>query len=155
LFCLWLMHSRFGSIVQCIRENQNRLEFLGYNPAVFKIVLFVISGAIAGLAGMLYAPTNSFISPSDVGLDFSNMIVVWLAVGGRGNLTGALWGAFLVTWAESLLSEAMAGYWQLIIGVLILAVVFFIPNGVIGTILKTSPIKRLAVPNIFKKKKDQ
>lgn len=135
LFCRWLTNSRFGMILRSVRENESRLQFLGFNPASFKLVVFIISGMIAGLSGMLYIPINSFISPNNIGVVFSTSALVWLAVGGRGNLTGAMIGAFLINWMESLLSEQFGDVWQLILGAAMLIVVLFFPKGLVGTLL--------------------
>ena len=135
LFCRWLTHSRFGMILRSVRDNESRLQFLGFNPAAFKLTIFVISGMIAGLSGMLYIPIHSFISPGNIGVAFSTSVLVWLAVGGRGNLTGAMIGAFLITWMESLLSEQFENVWLLLLGAAMLAVVMFFPKGLVGTLL--------------------
>ncbi|HWR30158.1 MAG TPA: urea ABC transporter permease subunit UrtC [Negativicutes bacterium] len=135
LFCRWLTNSRFGMILRSVRENESRLQFFGFNPATFKLTIFVISGMIAGLAGMLYIPIHSFVSPGNIGVVFSTSVLVWLAVGGRGNLTGAMVGAFLITWMESLLSEQFADVWLLVLGFAMLAMVMFFPKGLVGTLL--------------------
>ena len=135
LFCRWLTNSRFGMILRSVRENEGRLQFFGFNPATFKLTIFVISGMIAGLAGMLYIPIHSFVSPGNIGVVFSTSVLVWLAVGGRGNLTGAMVGAFLITWMESLLSEQFEDVWLLVLGVAMLAMVMFFPKGLVGTLL--------------------
>lgn len=144
LFCLWLTHSRFGKILQAIRENENRLTFLGYKPAAFKIVIYTISGMLAGLAGMLYIPVNSFISPTDVGLTFSTVVLVWVAVGGRGNLTGAVVGTLIINWLLTLLSEKISDYWMLLLGVIVLVIVFFVPTGIIGKLREKQYALRIA-----------
>ena len=135
LFSRWLTNSRFGMILRSVRENESRLQFLGFNPASFKLTIFVISGMMAGLAGMLYIPVHSFVSPGNIGVVFSTSVLVWLAVGGRGNLTGAMAGTFIVTWMESLLSEHFENAWLLVLGVAMLAMVMFFPKGMIGTLL--------------------
>lgn len=135
LFSRWLTNSRFGMILRSVRENESRLQFLGFNPAAFKLTIFVISGMMAGLAGMLYIPVHSFVSPGNIGVVFSTSVLVWLAVGGRGNLTGAMVGTFIVTWMESLLSEHFENAWLLVLGVAMLAMVMFFPKGIIGTLL--------------------
>ena len=135
LFCRWLMNSRFGKTLEGIRENESRLSFMGYNPTNFKIAVYVISGMIAGLAGALYVPVNNFISPSDVGVTLSTYVLVWVAIGGTGNLTGAMVGTLGLYWLQILLSERIADLWLLLLGVLIILVVFFIPRGVIGVLL--------------------
>ncbi|MBP1561422.1 MAG: urea ABC transporter permease subunit UrtC [Oscillospiraceae bacterium] len=135
LFCLWLTNNRVGKVCTSVRENEARLGFLGYDAGAFKILIYTISGAIAGLAGVLYAPATSTITTEDIGVTASTMVVIWVAVGGRGNLTGAVFGALLVNWAQSILSEHFSSVWQLIIGVLLLAVIYFIPNGIIGQLV--------------------
>ena len=135
LFSRWLTNSRFGMILRSVRENESRLQFLGFNPAAFKLTIFVISGMMAGLAGMLYIPVHSFVSPGNIGVVFSTSVLVWLAVGGRGNLTGAMVGTFIVAWMESLLSEHFENAWLLVLGVAMLAMVMFFPKGMIGTLL--------------------
>ena len=136
LFCLWLTNSRIGKVCTSVRENESRLGFLGYNTSAYKILIFTVSGALAGLAGVMYAPCTSTITTEDIGVAASTMAVIRVAVGGRGNLTGAVVGTLLVSWAQSLLSEYFSGYWQLIIGVLLLAVIYFIPDGIMGRIIK-------------------
>lgn len=135
LFCMWLTRSRFGKVAVSIRENESRLGFFGYDTAKYKIIIYTISGALAGLAGVLYAPATSTITTEDVGVTASTMVVIWVAVGGRGNLTGAVFGAIAMNWAQSLLSEHFSGAWQLIIGGLLLVVIFFIPNGILGQLV--------------------
>lgn len=137
LFCLWLTKSRFGKIIVSIRENEARLGFFGYKPSDFKIAVYVISGFIAGLAGILYTPMTNGITPENISVTASTAVLIWLAVGGRGNLTGAIVGTLVINWAQSLLSENFADYWQLILGVVLLLIVFFAPNGIIGKIVET------------------
>lgn len=136
VLCLWLSKRRVGKVLVSIRENESRLGFFGYNSAAFKIIIFTISGALAGLAGVLYAPATSSITTEDIGVTASTMVVIWIAVGGRGNLTGAVFGTILLNWIQSLLSESFSGVWQLIIGVLLLVVIFFIPNGIVGQLIE-------------------
>ena len=149
LFCLWLTKSRVGKGCTSVRENEARLGFLGYNAGAFKILIYTISGAIAGLAGVLYAPATSTITTEDIGVAASTMVVIWVAVGGRGNLTGAVFGALLINWAQSLLSEHFSGVWQLIIGAFLLVVIYFIPNGIIGQIVN---LQRRIITDKAKKK---
>lgn len=136
LFCLWLTKSRFGKVAVSIRENEARLGFFGYKPANFKILIYMISGFIAGLAGILYTPMTNGITPENISVVASTAVLIWLAVGGRGNLTGAIVGTLLINWVQSLLSETFADYWQLILGVILLAIVFFVPNGLVGKVIE-------------------
>lgn len=142
LFCRWLMSSRFGKTLEGIRENEARLTFMGYNPTRFKIAVYVISGMIAGLAGALYIPVNNFISPSDIGVTLSTYVLVWVAIGGQGNLTGALTGTLGIYWLQILLSEKFQDLWLLTLGILIILVVFFIPKGFVGVLLDYQYQKR-------------
>ena len=138
IFCVWLTESRFGKIINSIRDNEERVQFLGYNPASFKLVIFAIAGAIAGFAGVLYIPITSFISIETAGLTFSSMALVWISVGGRGNLTGAMFGALTISILQNFLSGMFSGMWQLVLGVILLIVVMFIPRGLIGTLIHWS-----------------
>ena len=135
-FCRGLTASRFGLVLRGIRENGARLEFLGYDPARFKTAVFMVSGALAGLGGVLYVPVNGMIAPNDVGMEFSTAAIVWLAIGGRGNLTGAALGAMLVNVVGNALSENFGAYWQLLLGAVLLAVVFFAPQGITGALAR-------------------
>jgi urea transport system permease protein len=135
IFCLWLTKSRIGKVAVSIRENEERLSFFGYNTSHYKILIMTISGALAGLAGVLYAPATSSITTENIGIAASTVVVVWIAVGGRGNLTGAVVGTLFISWAQSLLSDKFSSFWQLILGVVLLVIIFFIPNGIIGQII--------------------
>ncbi len=135
LICLWLTESRFGKVIKSVRDNEARLQFLGFNPAVFKMAIFCIAGAIAGFAGVLYVPMTSFISIENAGVGFSTMILIWLAVGGRGNLTGAMFGALFVCFLQSMLSDSLGYMWQLVLGVVLILIITLLPKGIIGTIL--------------------
>ena len=144
LFCLFLTKCRVGKIATSIRENESRLGFFGYKVSRFKILIFVISGALAGLGGVLYAPATNSITTEEIGIAASTAVVVWIAVGGRGNLTGAVIGTLIINWAQSLLSEHFAEYWQLILGIVLLVIIFFVPNGIIGQILDIQHKRKMA-----------
>jgi urea transport system permease protein len=135
VFCIFLTRSRFGKVAVSIRENESRVKFLGYNPAKFKIVIFAISGFLAGLSGLMYAPAMSSITIEEISVTASTFVLICIAVGGRGNLTGAIVGTLLIQWAKVLLSEQCANYWQLILGVILLLIIFFMPQGIIGKII--------------------
>lgn len=132
----WLINSHFGKTVQAVRENENRIRFFSYNPANYKIFIYTVSGFLSGLAGMLYGPINGFISPQDIGIGMSTLLVVWLAIGGRGTLMGAVVGTLIINWLSDLLSEQYPEFWQLLIGSVIVLIVLFLPDGVYGTLLK-------------------
>ncbi|MDR3271167.1 MAG: urea ABC transporter permease subunit UrtC [Peptococcaceae bacterium] len=133
--CRWLTNSRLGKVAVSIRENESRVSFLGYNPENFKILIFAISGFLAGLSGLLYAPAANSITVEEISVAASTFVLIGLAVGGRGNLTGALVGAMGLQWAKVLLSESTAAYWQLVLGAILLIIIFVMPNGLIGQLL--------------------
>lgn len=136
LFSRWLMHSYFGKVIRATRENEGRTGFLSYNPANFKIVIFVISGFLAGLSGMLYVPINGFMSPIEIGVSVSTMVVIWVAIGGRGTLMGAVVGVLLINWVGQYLSESFPSFWQLLLGLILVLIVMFLPDGIYGSIQK-------------------
>ncbi|MGI6006853.1 MAG: urea ABC transporter permease subunit UrtC [Ruminococcus sp.] len=143
LFCLWLLNGRFGKVINSVRDNEARLQFLGYNPAKFKMAVFAIAGALAGFAGALYIPMTSFISVDSAGVTFSTTILVWLAVGGRGNLTGAMIGALLVNILSSQFSSNFGEMWQLILGVVLIVMVLFLPKGIMGSLMDVQYNRRI------------
>jgi urea transport system permease protein len=136
LFTRWLMNSHFGKVIKAIRENEGRTSFLSYNPANFKIFIFVISGFLSGLAGMLYVPINGFISPEELGVGLSTFLVLWLAIGGRGTLMGAAIGVIIINWLQTLLSESFPEMWQLFVGLVMVLIVMYLPDGIYGTVQK-------------------
>ncbi|MFI3228195.1 MAG: urea ABC transporter permease subunit UrtC [Clostridia bacterium] len=135
MLLVWLTEGRFGKVIKSVRDNEARLQFLGYNPAIFKLATFAISGGIAGFAGALYIPMTSFISIEKAGITFSTTILVYLAVGGRGNLVGAMFGALIVNILQSNLSSILGDTWTIVIGVILILIVMLLPQGIIGTII--------------------
>ncbi len=128
-----LQWSRFGRVLVSIRENEERTEALGYNTAMYKTWAFTISGAVAGLAGALYATDAGFVSPSLGGVLFSTGVVVWVAVGGRDYFIGALLGALGLSVLGNQLNSRIPEYWQLVLGLLFILVVAFLRKGIIGS----------------------
>lgn len=131
-FSRWLVNTRMGRILVAVRDGENRLRFLGYNPALFKGGVFVFSAALAGLAGALYVPQVGIISPSMMGIQPSVEMAIWVAVGGRGTLNGAVIGALAVNGAKSYLSESFPDIWLYFLGALFIGVVLFFPDGLAG-----------------------
>ncbi len=128
----WLVRSKTGLVLEAIRDNERRLEFLGYDPARFKILAFAISATLAGLAGMLYAPQVGIITPSQVGVLPSLEVVIWVAFGGRGSLWGAVIGAVSINWLRSVLTASYPTLWPIILGALFVTVVMLFPQGLMG-----------------------
>lgn len=131
-----LTHSRVGTVLKSVRDNDVRAEFMGYNVANYRIFVFCISSLMAAAAGCMYAAWNGIISFLDAGPVFSIEAVIWTAVGGRGTIIGPLVGAFLVKGAEFFLSGVLAWTWQLIMGGLFIFVVLVMRDGIVGTIGK-------------------
>ncbi len=145
VLCLLITHSRVGKVLQAIRENEERLTFFGFTPSSFKLFVYMLSGMLAGLAGVLYVRTQGSINSTSVGISLATLVLVWVAVGGRGNLTGAMVGTLVLQLLETKLNSVFSGisaefaqYWQLALGVIILLIVFIIPKGIIGTIIDVS-----------------
>jgi urea transport system permease protein len=132
VLCRWLVRSKAGLVLQAIRDNERRLEFLGYDVNVYKIFVFALSGALAGLAGLLYAPQVGIITPSQIGVLPSLEIVIWVAFGGRGTLWGALVGAISINWLRSILTGTYPRVWPIILGALFVGVIMLFPRGLIG-----------------------
>jgi len=132
IICRWLVRSKAGLVLQAVRDNERRLEFLGYDVNVYKIFVFALSGALAGLAGLLYAPQVGIITPSQVGVLPSLEIVIWVAFGGKGTLWGALLGAVSINWLRSVLTGTYPRLWPIILGALFVGVIMLFPDGLMG-----------------------
>jgi urea transport system permease protein len=128
----FLVDSRFGNLLIAIRDGENRTRFIGYNPVLIKTIMFALSALFAGLAGALFIPQVGIISPSMMGIVPSIEMAVWVAVGGRGTIYGAVLGAVLVNLAKSLLSENYPEVWLYLLGALFIGTVVFFPDGVMG-----------------------
>lgn len=131
-----LTHSRVGTVLKSVRDNDVRSEFMGYNVANYRIFVFCVSALMAAIAGGMYAAWMGIVSFLDTGPIFSIQALIWTAVGGRGTLIGAFVGTFLVKGAEFFLSDVLAWTWQLIMGGLFIFVVLVMRDGIVGTIGK-------------------
>jgi len=131
-----LTHSRVGTVLKSIRDNDVRADFMGYNVANYRIFVFCVSAFMAAVAGAMYAAWVGLVSFLDTGPIFSIEAVIWTAVGGRGTIIGPFIGAFLVRGAEFFLSGVLADYWQLVMGGLFIFVVLVMRDGIVGTIGK-------------------
>jgi urea transport system permease protein len=133
--CRWLTTGRFGRLLVAIRDDEVRVRFSGYDPTGFKVLVFAISGALAGISGALYTVQTGIITPSNaLSVAFSIEMVIWVAVGGRATLFGAIIGTLLVRWAQTLLSEEFPDVWVFFQGALFLIVVTVLPEGIVGGI---------------------
>ena len=127
-----LMHSKFGMVVQAIRDDAERARFLGYNVAYYQVLLFTISGFIAACAGLCYVMVVQYVSPTSLELSLSISAVIWAAVGGRLSLMGAIIGAFLVNGIQSYLGDELQQVGMIMLGGIFIAVVLFLPRGLVG-----------------------
>jgi urea transport system permease protein len=130
----WLVGTRFGRVLVATRDDESRVRFLGYNPVTVKVAVFVVSAMVAALGGMLYAPQVGIISPSAMGVVPSIEFVIFVALGGRGTLIGAIVGTLLVSYGRSFFSESFPDLWVFFLGLLFIASVLFFPKGVVGSV---------------------
>jgi len=127
-----VVSSRFGKALTAVRDAESRMRFLGYRVDGYKLFVFVLSAAMAGIAGALYVPQVGIINPSEFSPGNSIEAVLWVAVGGRGTLIGPVIGAFLVNWAKTYLTGALPEVWLFALGALFILVTLFLPKGVVG-----------------------
>ncbi|MBE7379829.1 MAG: urea ABC transporter permease subunit UrtC [Leptolyngbya sp. SIO1E4] len=139
VLCRWLTSGRFGRLLIAIRDDENRVRFSGYDPTGFKVLVFAVSGAIAGIAGALYTVQSGIVSPQYMDIAFSIEMVIWVAVGGRATLVGAILGAVLVNSARAGLSENFPEVWLFFQGALFLLVVTALPDGIVGWLRQRAP----------------
>ncbi len=132
--CRLIVESRAGRVLRAIRDAESRTRFLGYPVESFKLWLFVFSAVIAGIAGALYVPQIGIINPSEFSPINSIEAVIWVAVGGRGTLYGAIAGAVLVNYAKTYLTGAFPEVWLYALGALFVLVTLFLPRGIIGLV---------------------
>ena len=134
LFARWLVQSKFGRVLQAIRDAESRVMFSGYNPVVYKLTIWVISAVMCGVAGALYVPQVGIINPSEMSPANSIEIAIWAAVGGRATLIGPIVGAFLVNGAKSWFTVAFPEYWLYFLGAIFIAVTLYLPQGIVGLV---------------------
>jgi urea transport system permease protein len=124
-----IMLSRYGELLVAVRDGEQRVRFLGYDPANVKLVAYVFAAGTAGLAGALFVPAVGIISPTSIGIVPSIELVIGVAVGGRATLLGPVLGAVAVAWARTAFSERFPGGWTYLEGLLFVLVVAFLPGG--------------------------
>ena len=134
--CRWIIRSRAGRVLVAVRDSEKRVVFSGYTPANYKLFVFVVSAGLAGLAGLLYAPQVGIITPAQIGVLPSLEMVIWVAVGGRGSLVGAVLGAVSVNYGRSVLTNYFPELWPFILGGLFVLVVLLFPDGLVGMVRK-------------------
>jgi urea transport system permease protein len=132
LLCRRVVGSRLGRVLVAVREAESRTRFLGYRVEHYKLFVFVLSAMLAGIAGALYVPQVGIINPGEFAPLASIEIVVWVAVGGRGYLYGAIVGALLVNYGKTWFTGAFPEIWLFLLGGLFVVSTLFLPRGVVG-----------------------
>lgn len=133
--CTRIINAPFGKVLKAIKENETRTEAFGYDVRRHKLIAFTISGAIAGLAGMLFASWGQFINPDSFSFLLSAQVVVWVLIGGRGTLIGPFIGVVVTKFLEIFLGTSLLYYWVLILGIVFIIMVLRFPNGIYGGLL--------------------
>ena len=136
LLARWLVTSKFGRVLQAVRDAESRVMFSGYSPLGFKLTIWTLSAMMCGVAGALYVPQVGIINPSEMSPANSIEIAIWAAVGGRATLIGPILGAFIVNGAKSWLTVTYPEFWLYFLGALFIGVTLYLPDGVVGLIKK-------------------
>ncbi|MCX2860819.1 urea ABC transporter permease subunit UrtC [Paucibacter sp. PLA-PC-4] len=136
LMARWIVQSKFGRVLQAIRDAESRVMFTGYNPLAYKLAIWVLSALMCAVAGALYVPQVGIINPGEMSAAASIEIAIWTAVGGRATLIGPIVGAFFVNGAKSWFTQAFPEFWLYFLGALFIAVTLFLPNGIVGLFRK-------------------
>ncbi len=151
----WLLSTQFGKLLRAIRDGENRVRFLGYDPAPYKVAIFAVGALMAAIAGLLFTLNIGVISPAMIGVVPSIEMVVWVAVGGRESLSGAVLGTLLVNFGKDKVSSSFPDLWLYLIGAMFVLVVTVLPEGLAGIarLLTSEPReesrKTLVVPVIL------
>jgi urea transport system permease protein len=132
--CHFIVKSKMGRVVTAIRDSENRVRFVGYKPEHYKVWIFVVSAMLAGLAGALYVPQVGIINPGEFSPLNSIEMVIWVAVGGRNSLYGAIIGAIIVSYAKTRFTAIMPEAWLFALGGLFVLVTLLLPKGIAGLI---------------------
>ena len=134
-----LVNSQYGKVMLALREDPIRTELLGYDIRARQLVVFVIAAVLAGISGLLYVQWGNYITPSQVGLLQASLPVIWVAVGGRESLLAVLLSTCALNWLNYTLSSEGYQYALIIIGVLLVAVMLFFPDGIVVTLARELP----------------
>jgi urea transport system permease protein len=132
LGCHWIVNTKLGRVVTALRDQESRVRFLGYRVEMFKLWIFVFAAMLAGLAGALYVPQVGIINPSEFSPLNSLEIVVWVAVGGRGTLYGAIIGSVLINYSKTVLTGLLPELWLFSLGAIFILVTLLLPEGLVG-----------------------
>ncbi|WP_292458016.1 urea ABC transporter permease subunit UrtC [Methylibium sp.] len=138
VFARWLVATRFGRVLQAVRDAENRVMFCGYDPLWYKLAIWTLSAVICGVAGALYVPQVGIINPGEMSPAAGIEMAIWTAVGGRATLIGPIVGAFFVNGAKSWFTQAFPEVWLYFLGALFIAVTLFLPQGIVGLFRRLS-----------------
>ncbi|MEX8519450.1 MAG: urea ABC transporter permease subunit UrtC [Leptothrix sp. (in: b-proteobacteria)] len=146
LICFYLLarvivHSKYGRVLQAIRDAESRVMFTGYDPIAYKLSIWTLSAVMCGVAGALYVPQVGIINPGEMSAAASIEIAIWTAVGGRATLIGPIVGAFFVNGAKSWFTQVFPEFWLYFLGALFIAVTLFLPQGLVGLFRKKKEAK--------------
>jgi urea transport system permease protein len=142
-----LMVSRFGELLVAVRDQENRVRFLGYDPATVKVVAYAVAALMASVGGALFVPVVGIVSPADVGVVPSIGFLVGVAIGGRATLLGPVLGSIAVSWAQTSLSEQFPSGWIYAQGALFVLVVAFLPGGLAELFTRWRRTRAAPVPD--------
>lgn len=134
ILCRWIVKSKLGRVLVAIRDAESRTRFIGYRVENYKLFVFVLSAMLAGIAGALYVPQVGIINPSEFSPINSIEIVIWVAIGGRGTLYGAIIGAVVVNYAKTNFTGQFPDYWPFMLGGLFVVSTMFLPQGLVGVV---------------------
>ncbi|WP_427982606.1 urea ABC transporter permease subunit UrtC [Agarivorans sp.] len=132
ILCRWIVNSKLGRVLIAVRDSESRTRFIGYRVERFKLFVFVVSAMLAGVAGALYVPQVGIINPGEFAPLNSIESIVWVAVGGRGTLFGAIFGALLVNFGKSWFTGVFPELWLFFLGALFVITTLWLPKGVVG-----------------------
>jgi urea transport system permease protein len=148
--CRFIVASKVGRVIVAIRDAESRVRFLGYSATAYKLFVFTLSAILAGAAGALYVPQVGIINPSEFSPAASIEAVIWVAVGGRGTLYGAVLGAFVVNGVKTYLTSSVPELWLYALGAMFIAVTLFLPRGLAGLLaqvrVRPPPVRPLRPP---------
>jgi len=136
LLCRWITRSKLGRVLVAVRDAENRTRFVGYKVESYKLFVFVLAAALAGVAGALYVPQVGIINPGEFSPLNSIELVIWVAVGGRATLFGAIIGALLVNYCKTYFTGALPEVWLFVLGGIFILTTMFLPRGIVGLVAR-------------------
>jgi urea transport system permease protein len=152
LLCRFIVTAKLGRVLLALRDAENRVRFLGYSVEHAKVFTFTVSAILAGVAGSLYVPQVGIINPSEFSPAYSIEIAIWVAVGGRGTLAGAMLGAVLVNLMKTWLTGTIPEAWLFVLGALFVLVTLAVPKGIVGLAKQLRGLHRAPMPAIAEEK---